>query len=301
MQKRTGFILCLALGLVLAFLLHRSLFLPAKEEKIMDGFETLLTQEELTVAQVIAYLDKHINEVSPENAGKLVLGLEQVQKAKLPAWQRLYEDDNLQQKMAEVYRRNWALDDLKKVEDETIRPVVAKTVANGYEIETAEGFFFPVIDYTLYRKYYGALAADLTAYFDLMAVESEETPVKDAALMIGWAEILRRAERQERFIEGYGSSTQVEPVRELLARYVTFALFGCNNTPLFSYETKEMDPEAKQAYIAYVAQETTGEFSRLIKDYLQVLDAYGFRLTAEVDAFRRQAMDAWGKSPQPPK
>ncbi|NLY90021.1 MAG: hypothetical protein GX081_00235 [Firmicutes bacterium] len=301
MQKRSGFIVCLVIGLVLAFLLRQSLYLPAKEEKVMDGFKALLAQEDLTVAQVIAYVDKHIKEVSPAKAGQLVLGLEQVQKEKLSAWQRLYEDNTLQQKMAEVYQRNWALEDLTKAEDGTIRRVVEKTVANGYKVETAEGMFFPVIDYTLYRKYYKALAADLSAYFDLMAVESEKAPVKDAALMISWEEVLERAERQKRFIEGYSSSTQVELVRELLARYVAFALFGCNNTPLFSYETKEMDPEAKQAYLAYVTEETTGEFSQLIKDYLQVLNAYDYRLTAEVDAFRQQAVQAWKKSAQPPK
>ena len=134
-----------------------------------------------------------------------------MQKEKLSAWQRRYEDNTLQQKMAEVYQRNWALEDFKEVEDETIGPVVEQTIANGYKVETAEGMFFPVIDYTLYRKYYGRLAADLTAYFDLMAVESEATPVKDAALMISWEELLS-GRSPERFIEGYNSSSQVKPV-----------------------------------------------------------------------------------------
>lgn len=295
MPQRTSFILSLLLGLVLAFVLRQNLYLPAKEEKVMNGFETMLSQEEFTVAQVIAYLDRHLQEVSPAKAGKLVLDLEEVQKEKLPAWQRLYEDGTLQQKLAVAYQQNWALDDLRRVEDEDIRQVVAETVANGYKVETAEGMFFPVIDYTIYRKYYGALTEDLAAYFELMAIEAEKTPVKDAALMIDWEEVLWRAERQEEFLEKYSSSIRVEPVRELLFHYVTFALFGCNNTPLFSYETKEMDPAAKEAYLAYARAETGSEFSRLINEYLKVLETNAFRLTEEVEAFRRQAVKAWTK------
>jgi hypothetical protein len=293
LRKNVAFLISVIIGFTLAFFVNHSSLSSKREEKVMAGFVTLLAQEDLTVAEVIAYVDQHIDEVRTENAGKLVLGLERVQQEKLPAWQRLYEDSVLQAKMVRVYQQNWALDDFMTVEDEAIRQLVAETMGNGYKVETAEGQFFPVIDYTFYQKYFKAIGADLTAYFELMAVESEATPVKDAALMISWEEILRRAKRQERFIEGYGESTQVEPVRALLGRYVTFALFGCNNTPLFNYTTKEMDPEAKLAYNIFVAQETEGNFAALIKEYLHVLAANDYRSTEEVDAYRQAAVAAW--------
>ena len=288
MKKNTAFMLSLIVGILLAFVFSRSSLSPTKEEKVMAGFNDLIAQEEIAVGEVIAYVDTHVGEVSRENAAKLALGLEQVQKDQLSAWQRLYEDSALQEEMAAVYQRHWSLDDLKQAEDETTRQIVAKTVASGYKVETAEGTFFPVIDYTFYQKYYEVMTADVRAYFTLMAVESEATPVKDAALMISWEEILRRAEAQEKFIEEYNTSTQVEPVRQLMERYITFALFGCNNTPLFSYDTKEMDPEAKEAFAAYIAKGSTGEFSALIKDYFEVLEKNDFRLTAEVEAYRKQ-------------
>ena len=67
--------------------------------------------------------------------------------------------------------------------------------------------------------------------------------------MIRWEEILNRALRQEEFIKEYGTSTQIKPMKELLKRYATFALFGANNTPLFSYDNKEMNSGAKEAYL----------------------------------------------------
>lgn len=126
-----------------------------------------------------------------------------------------------------------------------------------------------------------------------MATESESTPVKDAALMIGWDEILDRAEQQEEFIREYSSSTQAGAVRQLLKRYVTFALYGCNNTPLFSYDTKRMRPEAKQAYEEHVREGKKGRFSALIKEYLNVLEANAYSLTADVEAFRKKGAVAW--------
>ncbi|MBA2133438.1 hypothetical protein [Capillibacterium thermochitinicola] len=293
MRKNGTFIICILIGLALAFVYNRGDVFSTKEEKVMTGFTRLLAKEDLTVAEVIAYVDRHIDEVTTKNAGKLVLGLESVQKKMLPDWERLYDDSVLQAKMLRVYQRNWALDDLKTAQDETVRQLVAETMKNGYKVETAEGQFFPVIDYPFYQKYFEAISPDLTAYFELMAVESEATPVKDAALMISWAELLQRAKRQEQFIDGYSGSTQVEPVRALLRRYVTFALFGCNNTPLFNYQTKAMDPEAKLAYNQFVAKETEGDFAALIKEYLQVLAANDYRLTEEVEAFRQAAVAAW--------
>ena len=293
MRKNAGFLISVLIGLALAFFLGYSGLRARREARVMAGFATLLAKDDLTVAEVIAYVDRHIAEVTTGNADKLVLGLERVQKEKLPAWQRIYEDSALQAKMLRVYQQSWALDDLQTAADEEIRQLVAQTRQNGYKVETAEGQFFSVIDYTFYQKYFGAIAADLTAYFELMAVESEAPPVKDGALMLSWGQLLQRAKRQEQFIDGYGSSTQVEPVRALLKRYVTYALYGCDNTPLFNYTTKEMDPEAKLAYNIFIAQETAGDFAALIKEYLHVLAANDYRLTAEVDAYRQAAVAGW--------
>ena len=294
MKKRLLLILALVLSLTLIvgvlFSVANNHLKVAKEKKVMAGFETLMAREALSVAEVINYLDQYINTVSKENASKLLLGLERVQQAELTKWQKRYEDSVLQEKITRVYQDKWLRDEIEEIADQDLKRVLLETVDNGFKIETAEGFYFPVIDYTFYEKYYSAVTPDLVAYLELMAVESEQTPVKDAALIIGWDEILNRAERQEEFIREYSSSTQVEPVQELLKRYVSFALFGCNNTPLFSYDTKQMRPEAKRAYEEHGWKEEKGNFSALINEYLSVLKENDYRLTAEVDAFRKKAV-----------
>ncbi len=297
MKKRIltlfGFALVIILIIGLVFTLKTKYFKLTKGKKVMAGFEALMVKKNLTVADVINYLDQHINTVSKEKASQLVLGLERVQQDNLTKWQKRYEDSVLQMKIARNFQSEWTREELKGVTDEDLKRVLLETVENGFKVETAEGFFFPVIDYTFYRKYHSAITSDLIVYFELMAVESEKTPVKDAALMIGWDEILDRAEQQEEFIREYSSSTQVGAVRQLLKRYVTFALYGCNNTPLFSYDTKRMRLEAKQAYEEHVRDGEKGRFSALIKEYLNVLEENDYSLTAKVDAFRKKEATAW--------
>lgn len=293
-MKRALVIIGIALGIVLVLIaliiFTNNRLNLAEEKKVMAGFETLTVKEKVTAVELIQYIDQNITAVSKKNAAALVKGLERVQKANLTEWQKKFENDALQREMAQVYRNNgWKLNNYNGIQDSKLKAIVLEAISNGYKVETAEGFFFPVIDYAFYNKYYTAVTADLAAYFQIMAVESDQTPVKDAALMIGWDEILKRAARQERFIKEYSSSKQVEAMRQLLKRYVTFVLFGCNNTPLFSYDTRQMMPGAREAYLKYPWDEANGNFSALLKDYLRVLKENDYRLTAEVDRFRKNA------------
>lgn len=307
MRQRVLIPVILALGLTAVGFVINNHFQAVKEKQAMSGFAALTAEQNLTVTKVVEYLDKHINKVSEENASAMVLGLEQVQRANLAKWQQRYEDEDLQEKIREIYGDHWSPQEILAVAKGDLRSVLLETIAGGYKVETAEGQYFPVIDYTFYRKYHAALTPDVVAYLELMAVESEHPPAKDAALMISWEEILRRATNQERFLRvhgtqrdkhghGHGEFDSVNPVasvRQLLKRYLGFALYGCDNTPLFDYRTKVMDPEARQAYEEYVLNEEEGEFFKQIKTYLDALAKNDYRLTAEVEAYRKRVFAAW--------
>lgn len=107
--------------------------------------------------------------------------------------------------------------------------------------------------------------------------------------MISWAEILNRAEKQEQFIREYDQSAKVDDIRELLKQYAAFSLYGANNTPLFSYETKQIVPEAKKAYLAVSFDATKGTFSKAMAGYIEILNKHDYKLTAEVQNYRNKA------------
>ncbi|MPM54662.1 hypothetical protein SDC9_101441 [bioreactor metagenome] len=169
--------------------------------------------------------------------------------------------------------------------------MLLETKNSGYKIETAEGMFFPVIDYAVYKKYRSNVTADIAAFIDIMAVESDKTPIKDAALVISWDEIIKRAQTQEQFIKEYVNSAKVEDMRQQLKRYTAFAMYGGNNTPLFSYETKQMNAEARKTYLATTFDANNGSFSKAMIGYLDVLKKNDYKLTSEVQEYRNKASE----------
>jgi hypothetical protein len=291
--RRTLLVLCVIFGILLVLVALSAYAKQRQNKNVMARFAMLLAKEDVTVAEVTKYIDENIAAVSKENATKLVFELERLHQTALAQWQRRYDDMELQEKIAGVYRSGWTRADINRLEDASLKSLLLATLDNGFKIETAEGSFFPVIDYGYYQKYQSAVTADCVAYLEIMRLESERMPAKDAALMIGWEEILARAERQEQFIKAYSSSPYLPAVQLLLQKYVSFALFGTNNTPLFSYETKRIRPEAQQVFQEFTWAEENGTLAQLIKEYLAVLAKNNYCLTGEVDRFRKQAIAAF--------
>ena len=264
-----------------------------QENRVIVEFNTLVAKDNVTPAELIGYIDENINVVSKQQISQMVLGLEAVQKASLTQWQQRFEKNELQIEIAKVYRNGLSKTDVATIQAAELKEIVLTTLDNGYKVETAEGFYFPVIDYAFYQKYHNAVTPDLAAYLEIMAVESNETPIKDAALMIGWDEIVRRALRQEQFIKQYNTSPLVGAMQQVLKRYVSFALFGANNTPLFCYNSRQMEPEAKRVYLEESWDKDNGSFSALMVEYLEVLKKNDYRLTSEVDVFRKKIINAF--------
>ena len=155
-------------------------------------------------------------------------------------------DDTIQTQIRKVYIRDFDINKIDGIEDVKIKGLLSEVRDSGYKVETAEGMFFPVINYEFYKRYGSYVTCDIKEYFDLMAVESNKMPAKDAALVITWDEILKRILNQENFISKNGDSVKAQQVKDLNKKYLIFALFGANNTPLFSYDSKIMVPEAQK-------------------------------------------------------
>ncbi|SMC97711.1 hypothetical protein [Sporomusa malonica] len=262
-----------------------------KEKAVMDNFNALMQKKDVTIPEIIKFNDDHIAAVSKANASTMVIGLEKVQHEKLTKMQDKFADNEAVQKIIAKSYQNGIVNSISSIENKDVKDLLVESQNSGYKVETAEGMYFPVIDYSFYKKYQNAVTRDIAAFIDIMAIESDKTPIKDAGLMISWAEILKRATTQERFIKEYNNSAKIEDMRQLLKRYATFALYGANNTPLFSYDTKQMVPEAKQTYLETMFDVNHGSFSKAMIGYLAVLKKSGYRLTNEVQEYRNKVTE----------
>ena len=262
-----------------------------KQKYIIDEFNNLIAKD-VMISNVVAFIDRNISSVSPENASTMIINLEEAQKEYLPKLEEKINASDAVRKNIEI-EHGYALDINKadSIEDKELKKLLIDMRDNGFKFETIEGYYFPVINYEFYKKYNLYVTNDIKMYIDIMEVESNKVPAKDAAIIISWDEILKRAQNQEKFINKYGESTRIDEVKQLYKRYVYLALYGADNTPLFSYDQKVMVPKAKSSYLRAVANSEGSEFMKLITEFIQVLEKNDYKLTNDVENFRKNALE----------
>lgn len=262
-----------------------------KQDKIMSEFIALMGENPNPDA-IIKFIDKNIASVSKDNASKMLEELEKAQKNYLVKLEdKYYNNAAVQESLFNVYKTEFDLSKIDDIQDAEVKGLLEETKDMGYKVETAEGMFFPIMNYEYMKKFSPYATDDMKDYIDIMAVETNKVPAKDAALVIGWDDVIKRALAQEGFIKKHGSSAKVESIKELQKKYLTFMLFGLNNTPLFSYDTKTMDPEAKKAYTKAVKDNGDSELMQLLGKYMEVLEKSNYKLTGAVDKFRKDAVE----------
>ncbi len=262
------------------------------QDKIMEAYQKLLINNSGLI-EIIKFVDKNISKVSEQNALVMIDQLEKLQKEYLPELEEKYYTDNgdIQNKFMEVFSKDFDIKKIESIEDLKVKELLTETKESGYKVETAEGMFFPVINYEFYKKYSGFVAADFKEYIDIMAIESDEMLAKDAALVVGWDELLKRAVKQEKFIAQYGNSIRIDDVKALYKKYLSFALLGFNNTPLFDGTPKVMVEDAKKSYMAAMKDGKEGGFLTILSDYMDLLNKNDYKLTDEVDKYRKDVLE----------
>ncbi|MDF2840715.1 MAG: hypothetical protein K0Q99_1487 [Clostridia bacterium] len=260
------------------------------QSKIMSDFETLIASNPKAAA-IIEFIDKNISSLSKENAAKLLAKLEEVQSKDLQGFGEKYYPEAIQSEMQKLYKPDFDLNKLDAVQTAELKDLLIETRNMGYKIETAEGTYFPVMNYEFYKKYSAYVADDIKEYIEIMARESNATPIKDAALIIDWNEIAKRAMAQEQFIKEYSSSIKVDAVKELHKRYLSFMLYGSNNTPLFDYDTKIMNAKAKDTYASAIKDNQDSETMQMLGKYMDILNKTNYKFSDEADTFRKDVVE----------
>jgi len=263
-----------------------------KEKDLIDEFNALV-RNDAGISDIVAFMDENISFISPENVSAMINWLEEAQKEYLPKLEEMINNSDAVKKNIEG--ELGAGLDISKADstaDEELRKLLTDMRDKGFKFETAEGYFFPVINYEFFKKYSSYASDDIKDYIDIMAEESNNIPAKDAELLISWDGVLTRAQSHESYIKKYGSSEKVDEVKQLYKKYVYFTLYGTDNTPLFSYDKKIMVPDAKTSYTSAVANGEGSGFLKMLAGYVEVLEKNGYKLTSEVESFRKNALES---------
>lgn len=240
--------------------------------------------------EAMDYLNAKLYAVGSYRATIMTLTLENTQKAALPAWEAKFANEAVQRELTILYEPGDSLHMLAEKSDRpALRAMLLRAEDCGYKLETAEGSFFPVIDYSSYLNFKTHVTGDIREYISIMAVESNLPMSKDNGLVIAWADVVSRALSQEAFIADYPRSNRIATIKTLYKSYETATFYGLNNTPLFHYDNLEMDLEAEKAYNAVLAKDTSGSpYLEKLSAFMKLAKADDYKLTGEVEAYRKE-------------
>lgn len=260
----------------------------AASEQLVSEFQTMLGQEG-KLPEAFEFLDNHDDQLKPEHASQMLLALEDAQIEGLQSLSDRYFAGNTQEQIAGIYEIGDSLEELiHKAEDADLKALLQETLDSGYQLNTAEGMFGPELDYRRAAQYSDIAAEDTAAYLKLKAAESEQASLRDAALVIPWEELLKRAIATEDFLNKYPDSSSKEDATAMYSNYKSTVFLGANNTPLFAYENKVMDEEARKAYTDAVSGGAAAEGTLLgdLKKFMDEAAKSDYKLTDSLEQVR---------------
>ncbi|WP_339171209.1 hypothetical protein NSQ55_03390 [Paenibacillus sp. FSL H7-0943] len=242
--------------------------------------------------EAIKYLNSNMYAVGSYHATMMTLKLENLHKAALQAWESKFSTSTVQRKLTAIYKAGASMSSLAAITDDLqLRTLLKSASESGYKLETAEGTFFPVIDYGAYRKYKLYVTNDISAYITIMATESDLPSSKDNGLVIAWTEVAARALSQEQFIQNHPKSNRISAVKALYTMYVNNTFYGQNNTPLFHYDNLEMDLEAQKAYSSILTKNNDNSpFLQKLDSFMKLMKDNSYKLTDEVEQYRKTSL-----------
>lgn len=214
-----------------------------------------------------------LEEVEPAEADEFIRIMESYYEKNLAAEEQKLQAEKVQQQLLKL---DWPFteDQIASIEDESVRQLVEQTLAGGYKLDTAEGYVFPVVDYSKLLSYSDNLTASMNAYLSLMAMESDDRSARDASLVISWDELSRRTLAAESYVMTFPDSPERPKAEERFLQYLRFYLIGLDNTPIFGGDYKIL-PELK-SHLEQTAASHPGTITgQLTKELLEILNITG--------------------------
>lgn len=247
------------------------------------------------VADLLNFVRMFAGQASPAEMSAMLQILEEKQLEQIFALEdRFYEEAGIQEELLNWYVKLERLPKAADLPDGPAKRLLEDTEAGGYKAETAEGMFFPVIDYAVYKEFRSRATEDMQAYIDLMAKESDEPAVKDAALVIPWEEVARRALACESFVAAYPDSPRAAMADRIRKDYTYITFRGIDNSPLFEREGGPAVEAALSAFKKVLETADGTADSRYLSDlreFVRLIEAGGGRQTDAVRAFQEKVTE----------
>ncbi|MGE5398017.1 MAG: hypothetical protein ACM3MK_10840 [Chitinophagales bacterium] len=260
-----------------------------EKANVQTALNQLLSRD-ATEKEIIQFADQHIKTLKQKDANRLVLKLEETQKKDLDSQSRAFESTEIQETLIENQQQVFSDSSQFNTANASVNALWKDTQERGYKVICTEGMFYPIIDYAAYKPYKPYVTKDIKAYIDIMTNESEEATAEDNGIAISWDQLASRALQSESFVNLYPQSARFQAVNDLYNDYVSFYLYGANNSPAFDYQTQTLNQELLESYKNLIKDSPNSQLAQIILQYLPVLEKSNYLRTPEVDQFIKDAL-----------
>ena len=241
-------------------------------EKIMIQFKTLISENK-EPDEVVEFIDENIEKVSKKESVDMIKEFEKLQENYIALYTEELHKENRQQTLAKLYPNSDI--DPKKIEeikDEELKKIISKMIKGGYKIVNEEGFYFPKIDYEIFKKYEKNLSDELKEYLNIKVVESDSPAIIDGEITVSWDELGNRLIKIEKYLTKYPKGIKCEEVMRIYGEYLVMYMSGSDNTPIYNAKDKKIKKDIFDNYKKIVSNNKDTITANVINEYMKIIE-----------------------------
>ena len=251
-----------------------------EKEMIMDEFRTIVEEGEASVNNIKQFMDENLPVLGELEGNHMLDNLENALKKELDVVNKNIAEFDAEEELMELIGDDFSLspDMIGEIEDVDLRATVQDAYDNHYKLISREGQVEAVIDYSSLKEYQEKVTDEWKEYIDIMAIESDEPPFNDGALVITFDELAERILGIENYLNRYISGPRQDQLLELYENRLTAYYKGLPNTPIAAYDSGEILDNVYKSYEStaandgYVTSSMIGEYRIAIRDNDMIVD-----------------------------
>lgn len=227
----------------------------------------------LSIADAKDYLDESMKDASSMMADRFVADYEQRLNESLPLVSGEFFVGTIQEDLSKEFNYGYfTREQLQEVESKETVKMIDSLYDIGYKVETSEGMYYPIVDYSVLYQYEDKVTSNVQKYLRLMKRQSDIMAYSDAAVVVPWSELGERLLMAEELLSLDIPQTMQERVQQEFKWGIQSFVFGTNNTPVFDYEDRVIrDSEILESF-KKVADNGGMIVKPIMEGYLQVLE-----------------------------
>lgn len=220
-----------------------------EDDNIMEEFSEL-SKKPTTPYDLIKFMDKNIDKVSPIDGDKMLDSLERTLGKNRIVYENMIFEWDENNKLMEISPEevDFNKSSIDSIENEELKKAVIDLYSSMYKLQSIEGDFYPIIDYGKLKTYKNHITEEWKDYLMIKSLDSDNRPMSDGGLNISFDELADRILKTENYLNKYVNGQRQEEMLENYENKIYAYMKGLPNTTISDRDTHEIHEEVLASY-----------------------------------------------------